>query len=55
MKIKFRNWCKNDGTGKQICILPLCGFYWNEDSYCLQIGWLNFCMELWFGNVEELI
>lgn len=54
MRFKFHNWLSGDG-GKQIAFLPHASLYWSEGAYCIAVGWLWFCGEVWWGATEDLV
>ena len=54
MKVMFRNWYEKGYW--QICILPALGIFKNEGrGGCFYLGWLFFVVEVWWGDIEDLV
>ena len=53
MKFKFRNQLSKDHW--QIELLPICGIFSSDKTYCFIIGWLFWVLEFWVGDVDELV
>jgi hypothetical protein len=53
--LKFTNWIKDEGCGKQFFLIPSIGVYWNDTAkvFILQL-WIGE-IQLWFGDVKDLI
>jgi hypothetical protein len=54
MKIKLRNFLKNDGSGRQIST-PYLTAFWSTGVFCFGIGFIFGELQFWFGDTEELI